>query len=334
MSYFLKIPEDKRYAEKMERKKQVLAERGKKIFDPVLAHQAYDTQELSHQVTERRNQEREERVRDQTFDKAAHRLDAVHQMIAQKEQEAKKSLAHDLLEYRRLFQKKEFESDKIRQPQDLKNDILRQRDDLARQMNEEQMRKDHQRHLDNVAHTEHAAQGAKLENLAITSQELQKALKLANKNYNQALATHQAHDKRRTAALEEKDRQTHMNNTMNSHLLNEVPNNKRDHKGISEDQHKRIYECWDKQKHEIEDARNQERQEECTWSNYFRGVGNDYSGQMKVLQEERVVMRRQMDLLNRKHVVECKEREDINKVIYGRADPTEAFFDQFQKDPR
>lgn len=40
-------------------------------------------------------------------DQAAHRLDTVHQMIAQKEYETKKSQAQDLQEYRTTFQRKE-----------------------------------------------------------------------------------------------------------------------------------------------------------------------------------------------------------------------------------
>ena len=40
MSYFLKIPEDNKYEEKMQRKKLVLADRGRKIFDPILSQQA------------------------------------------------------------------------------------------------------------------------------------------------------------------------------------------------------------------------------------------------------------------------------------------------------
>lgn len=80
-----------------------------------------------------------------------------------------------------------FESDKIRQPQDLKNNILRQRDDLAKQINEQQAKKEYRHHLDNVAHTENSAQIVKLNNLEEISQELQKAMKKANRNYNEAL---------------------------------------------------------------------------------------------------------------------------------------------------
>ena len=140
--------------------------------------------------------------------------------------------------------------------------------------------------------------------------------------------------KRRLRELEEQDKKVHINNTMNSDLLNEHPTNPRDRKGISPEEQQRIYETWDRQKHERKIAKNQERAEGYTWDNYFRGVGVEYEAQMEKLKAERTLLRARVDEANRKQVLEDQEREEIARVVYGRADPTEEFFDQFQRDPR
>ncbi|GAU87179.1 hypothetical protein RvY_00069 [Ramazzottius varieornatus] len=369
MSYFTKLPIDTALHDRLTRKRQTLEERGRKIFDADASKQAYHVEDLQRQVHVRKAQEMAEKMRDLTFDQATCRQAIAHQLIDAQQKEVKKALAHEVDGYRRYFQRKEdsstydlndpnasksflpvgasgdysiygpssiltFDSDKIRQPEDIKNSINKQRDDLQRQMWEEAAKKDFERHLDNIAHKESMAKEAKMRGREDATKDLKHAMNKAVSHYNESLAVNQEEGKRRLRELENQDKKVHINNTMNSDLLNEHPTNPRDRKGISPEEKKKIYEMWERQKHDREIAKNQERAEGYTWDNYFRSMGVEYEAQMEKLKAERALLRAGMDEANRKQVLEDQEREEIAKAVYGRANPTEEFFDQFQRDPR
>ncbi|XP_055348455.1 RIB43A-like with coiled-coils protein 2 isoform X2 [Paramacrobiotus metropolitanus] len=308
-------------------------------------------------------------MRDLAFDQAAHRLDAAHHAIIQKEHEYKKFANSQLDQYRKLFQRKEdlasfelndphwlkkqrpigadgdfsaygpssvvtFDGEKLRTPKEIELRTRKQRDDLGRQLDEKRTRQDHERNVNSNHSAEFLAQQARLDAIDRATEDLQKATTLATRRYNEALLATQEDHKRRFREQEQADAAAHVNNVRNGALLNEVSVHARDWRGLSPAQLDAVYAQRDQQVHERANARLQERQEDYVWDNYFRNVENQVKKELLALEEERAAVRRNLDALNQKMALERKDREEVELIMKNGAQPTPEWFDKFESDPR